>query len=38
MIYIMLGFAPTLAALELSCRMDKMIGRRGEIITALEAQ
>jgi hypothetical protein len=29
-LYVVLGFAPTLAALEMSWRMGKRIGKRGE--------
>jgi len=29
-LYVALGFAPTLAALEMSWRMGRVIGRRGE--------
>jgi hypothetical protein len=32
--YIVLGFAPTFAALELSWRMGKVIGKRGELLAA----
>lgn len=31
LVLVALGFAPTLAALELSWRMGKMIGKRGEL-------
>jgi hypothetical protein len=36
-LYVVLGFGPTLAALEMSWRMGKKIGKRGEFpFTALE--
>lgn len=35
--YVVLGFAPTLAALEIAWKMGKKIGRRGEVAPVAKA-
>lgn len=35
--YVVLGFAPTLAALEIAWKMGKKIGRRGEVVPVAKA-
>lgn len=37
-LYVVLGFAPTLAALELAWKMGRKIGKRGEVAPVAKAR
>lgn len=37
-LYVALGFAPTLVAMEITWKMGKMIGKRGEVAPAAKAR